>query len=132
MSMIKKIIQFWRASFLATTALAKPPAKSTLTSSKSLSAPCAVSGDLLHWEIDYCLGKLETDDFTGNHTAVGKCMANLNQSKAYPKDECSKKTYLKTEHCKSLMKYQKKLKIENCLKSDEFNSRTVQNGGVDN
>ena len=99
---------------------------------KAVAAPsCAVSGELRHWEIDHCLLKLETDDFTGNHAAVEKCMKELSASKDYPKDDCARKIFLKTEYCNFRIKYQKDLNLKQCIKSDKYNSPTVVNGGAD-
>lgn len=87
--------------------------------------PCPAPGDAIHWAVDYCMLKMETDD----EIAVSDCIEQQRISRS--RDACATKMKLKRRMCD--------LRIRNytlagtraaCVKDPSFRGRTVERGGV--
>src|SRR4051812_34228605 len=86
---------------------------------------CAIPGERIHWLVDWCMLKMETDD----EIAVSACIEK--EHKAPGRDGCQSKRQFKRRMCE--------LRIERgtlqgtvaaCVGDPAFKGRTVEKGGV--
>lgn len=87
--------------------------------------PCPVRGEAIHWAVDYCMLKLETDD----EIAVSDCIEE--QRRAVPGTGCAAKSQLKRRMCELYVSSDpKRGTAARCVKDPAFMGRTVRLGGV--
>lgn len=97
-----------------------------LLSSQVYAAPCAVPGELVHWQADYCMNRSETDDFVA--PAVQRCMSR--EGKRQFADACVAKTEYKRKLCSMAVANGLETSQGACMKDRGFSGPTVRNGGV--
>lgn len=89
-------------------------------------APCAVPGELVHWQADYCMNRSETDDFAA--PSVQRCM-NKEEKRSLP-DVCAAKTDYKQKLCAQAVANGFQRSMAACMKDRKFTGPTVRDGGV--
>lgn len=88
---------------------------------------CSVPGVAVHWQADYCLYKVGTDDFF--HEDVQLCMEK--EEKKPKKSSCAAKIEYKDKICRKMADFDPyNGSVEKCVRDPEFYGPTVRNGGV--
>jgi hypothetical protein len=98
-----------------------------VTTSSAAETRCAIPGELIHWQADFCLYKNGTDDF--HQASVQECLGQ--EVKKRQKDACAAKTYYKKAICTTVGRYPPyngSPKV--CFEDSSFSGPTVRNGGV--
>jgi hypothetical protein len=86
---------------------------------------CPVPGELIHWQADYCMFKIGTDDVI----AAGPCLERELQVR--PRSSCSGKFRYKRALCELVVGAgQRKGSIDSCVRDPLFMGPTVRNGGA--
>ena len=85
---------------------------------------CKIPGESIHWIVDYCMYKSETDDFLND--SVQAC---FNSQKSNGLSECEIKEKYKEKIC-NLLKSDSNKSFEKCMKDENFSGPTVRNGGI--
>lgn len=86
---------------------------------------CAVAGEAIQWQADFCLFESETDDII----AAQPCMDR--ESLAHSDDACDKKQRYKLALCRLLIERGVRAgSIEGCVNDPSFSGPTVRNGGA--
>lgn len=86
---------------------------------------CAVGGEAIQWQADFCLFESETDDII----AAQPCMDR--ESLAHSKDGCTKKQHYKLALCKLLVERGVRAgSVEGCVNDPSFSGPTVRSGGA--
>jgi hypothetical protein len=86
---------------------------------------CAIPGDLLHWQADYCMATLETDDII----AAGSCLERETQNRF--RSPCDGKHRYKQEMCKVAIRNGSYAPpMASCINDPLFLGPTVRNGGA--
>lgn len=100
----------------------------TLFASHSLAeAPtaCPAPGEPIHWRVDYCMMKMETDD----EIAVSGCIED--EGKRRFRTACAGNTHFKRRMCELMIRSGSKTgTVADCVKDPAFKGRTVEAGGV--
>jgi hypothetical protein len=87
--------------------------------------PCAAPGESMHWRVDYCMLKMETDD----EIAVSDCIEE--EGKRRFRDACASNTHFKKRMCQRMIRSgTRDGTLAQCMKDPTFQGRTVRNGGV--
>ena len=87
--------------------------------------PCPVAGDPIHWRVDYCMLKMETDD----EIAVSGCIEREGKRR-FP-DGCASNTHFKKRMCEIMIRSGTRAgSLDRCMRDGTFKGRTVENGGV--
>jgi hypothetical protein len=98
-------------AFIAAPALAAPP--------------CPVAGERMHWVVDYCMAKLETDD----EIAASDCIAG--ELEKAPRNACVAKRSYKQRLCELVVSRKNPNgTVAACVADPRFAGSTVRNGGV--
>jgi hypothetical protein len=88
---------------------------------------CGVPGEAVHWQADYCMYKVGTNDFF--HDDVQICMEK--EEKKPRKSLCAAKIEYKDKICRKIADLEPyNGSIEKCFRDTEFSGPTVRNGGV--
>lgn len=105
--------------------LAAAIALGACASPSSSPSPCAVPGELLHWQADYCLFEAETDDII----AAGPCLER--ESGKRFRNACNGKRHYKRAMCEqSVAAGYRPGSVDSCVEDPLFMGRTVRNGGA--
>ena len=100
----------------------------TLISTNSMAASagkCPIPGEALHWQADYCLYKVGTDDII----AAGPCLER--ESKINFRSSCNEKFYYKRAICELVIKSGSRSgTASSCVQDPTFVGPTVRNGGA--
>ena len=95
------------------------------TSLATAQAPCLANGEPIHWVVDYCMLKMETDD----EIAVSQCIEE--ERKAQFPSACASNMHFKKRMCERMIRNGARAgTVEQCLKDPTFRGRTVERGGV--
>lgn len=87
--------------------------------------PCPVQGDRIHWVVDYCMMKMETDD----EIAVSDCI-EAERAKRF-RSACASNTHYKQRMCEQMVRQElRKGTVAQCVRDPAFKGRTVERGGV--
>jgi len=89
-------------------------------------APCAIPGELMHWQADYCMSRSETDDFEA--PSVQRCLSKEQQRKQ--PDSCAAKADYKQKLCAQAVANGFQPSTAACMKNRQFSGPTVRNGDV--
>ena len=97
-----------------------------LISAPALAAsPCPVPGERMHWIVDYCMAKLETDD----EIAASDCIAG--ELDKAPRNACAAKRRYKQRLCELVVSRKtREGTVAACVSDPRFAGSTVRNGGV--
>ncbi|KRB98280.1 hypothetical protein ASE26_25560 [Duganella sp. Root198D2] len=88
---------------------------------------CLVAGEAVHWQADYCMYKVGTDDFF--HEDVQACMGKEEQKPQ--KSSCAAKIGYKKKICGKVADAERyNGSAEKCFQDADFSGPTVRNGGV--
>jgi hypothetical protein len=88
-------------------------------------ASCAISGEAVQWQADYCLFAAGTDDLV----AAQPCM-DLEAKVNFPND-CTEKQYYKKHLCTlAIDSGSRPGPVEQCMQDTQFYGPTVRNGGA--
>jgi hypothetical protein len=88
-------------------------------------AACQAPGEPIHWRVDYCMLKMETDD----EIAVSGCMEE--EGKRRFANGCAGNLHFKRRMCELVIRYGTRTgTADQCVKDPEFKGRTVRMGGV--
>lgn len=88
---------------------------------------CLVAGEAIHWQADYCMYKIGTDDFF--HEGVQECMQK--KGKKLQKSSCAAKVDYKKKICEMVADAKPyNGSVGKCFQDSEFAGPTVRNGGV--
>lgn len=88
---------------------------------------CSVPGEAVHWQADYCLYKVGTDDFF--HEEVQMCMEK--EEMKPKKSSCATKIEYKDKICRKIADLEPyNGSVEKCFRDAGFSGATVRNGGV--
>lgn len=91
----------------------------------SAAAACLAPGEPVHWRVDYCMLKMETDD----EIAVSGCLEHEGRRR-FP-DACASNTHFKKRMCRLMLRNGTRSgTLDRCLKDRTFQGRTVRNRGV--
>jgi len=96
-------------------------------SSTSAAEPttCPIPGDLLHWQADYCMAEIGTDDVI----AAGPCLER--EAKIRFRSTCNGKFRYKGAMCKLAIRAGSYTgSVESCIKDPLFVGPTVRNDGA--
>src|SRR5688572_30639104 len=86
---------------------------------------CIAPGEPVHWRVDYCMLKMETDD----EIAVSGCIEEEGKRR-FP-NVCASNTHFKKRMCELIIQDGTKAgTLDACMKDPTFKGRTVRNGGV--
>ena len=86
---------------------------------------CPAPGEPMHWRVDYCMLKMETDD----EIAVSDCIEA--QGKRRFRDACASNTHFKRRMCQRMIgQGTRDGTLAQCLADPAFQGRTVRHGGV--
>jgi hypothetical protein len=87
--------------------------------------PCLAPGHPLHWRVDYCMLKMETDD----EIAVSQCIKD--ESKRRFRNSCASNAHFKKRMCERMIRNGTRAgSVDRCMKDPAFMGRTVRNRGV--
>jgi hypothetical protein len=87
--------------------------------------PCLAPGEPIHWRVDYCMLKMETDD----EIAVTGCIEK--EGKRRFRNSCASNTHFKKRMCELMIQNGTKAgTLDACMKDPTFKGRTVRNRGV--
>jgi hypothetical protein len=87
--------------------------------------PCIAAGEPLHWQVDYCMLKMETDD----EIAVSGCIEQEGKRR-FP-SSCASNTHFKKQMCEMMIRQGTRAgSLEHCVTDPSFRGRTVERGGV--
>jgi hypothetical protein len=88
---------------------------------------CSIPGELIHWKVDFCMYKAETDDFF--NPFVQKCFDR--EEKKVHKSECSAKAEYKRAICRIVATFPPyNGSSKKCFEDKSFSGPTVREGGV--
>ena len=88
---------------------------------------CAVPGELIHWQADFCMSKEQTDDF--EQAGVQRCLRR--EMKKEQKNACAAKTRYKKAMCSMAAQHPPyNGSSRKCFEDPSFSGPTVRNGGV--
>jgi len=88
---------------------------------------CAAVGQPVHWVVDYCMLKMQTDD----EIAVSGCIEK--ERKKSFRSSCARKLHFKKGMCEAMIRYGTKTgTVTQCMKDPTFKGRVVEAGGVGN
>ncbi len=97
------------------------------TSAHASEKKCAIGGEAIHWQADYCMYKASTDDFLNED--VQACMDA--EYKTQPTSACAAKTRYKKLICKMVAETEPyNGSAAKCFRDKDFSGPTVRNGGV--
>jgi hypothetical protein len=97
----------------------------TAVSLAKAATPCLAPGEAVHWRVDYCMLKMETDD----EIAVSGCIEEEGKQR-FP-NSCASNTHFKKRMCElMILNGTKAGTLDACVKDPTFKGRTVRNGGV--
>lgn len=97
----------------------------TWTSSASAENRCIAAGEPVHWIVDYCMLKMETDD----EIAVSGCIEK--ERKRRFANACASNTHFKKRMCERMIRNETRAGTAmQCVKDPSFKGRTVKAGGV--
>jgi hypothetical protein len=97
----------------------------TAASLAKAATPCLAPGERIHWRVDYCMLKMETDD----EIAVSGCIEEEGKRR-FP-NSCASNTHFKKQMCELMIQNGTKAgPLDACMKDPAFKGRTVRNGGV--
>ena len=85
---------------------------------------CALPGDLEHWQADYCMSLIGTDDVIAAQPCLEKEWKKVFQS------TCAGKIHYKRLMCERSVKLNKTGSVKECVKDGAFQGPTVRNGGA--
>jgi hypothetical protein len=86
---------------------------------------CAVPGQLAHWQADWCMARLETDD----EIAIADCLEGERQRR-FP-DDCAGKRHYRDAMCRRMVAAGRYPGSErDCTTDPEAVGATVRNGGA--
>lgn len=86
---------------------------------------CPIPGDLLHWQADYCMAEIGTDDII----AATPCLERESQIRF--RSACNGKLHYKQAMCKlSVGAGSYSGSLDSCVKDPLFIGPTVRNGGA--
>lgn len=95
------------------------------TAAAAAAGPCPVPGEPLHWIVDYCMLKLETDD----EIAASACIEE--ESRRRFRSACAGKTHYKRRMCGAMVRGGTRSgTVDQCVRDPSFRGRTVDRGGV--
>jgi hypothetical protein len=101
------------AIFASGCALASPP------------ATCPIPGELQHWQADYCMAKIGTDDII----AAGPCLERESQFRF--RSACNGKLHYKQAMCElSVRAGSYSGSVDRCVKDPLYIGLTVRNDGA--
>ena len=87
---------------------------------------CSIAGESVHWQADYCMYKVGTDDFF--HADVQACMEK--EEKKPRKSSCAAKIDYKEKICRKVADAEPyNGAVEKCFLDAEFSGPTVRNEG---
>lgn len=87
--------------------------------------PCPVPGEPMHWRVDYCMLKMETDD----EIAVSGCIEE--EGKRRFVNSCASNMHFKRRMCELMIRSGTRAgTVQRCIGDPAFRGRTVRNGGV--
>lgn len=87
--------------------------------------PCLAPGEAVHWRVDYCMLKLETDD----EIAVSGCIEEEGRQR-FP-SSCASNAHFKKQMCELMIENGTRAgTLDRCLEDQTFMGPTVRNGGV--
>jgi hypothetical protein len=97
----------------------------TAASLANAETQCLAAGEPIHWRVDYCMLKMETDD----EIAVSGCIEEEGQRR-FP-NPCASNTHFKKRMCERMIQNGTKTgTLDGCMKDRTFKGSTVRNGGV--
>ena len=100
----------------------------TLVSAGAHASPpmaCAIPGEILHWQADYCMAEVGTDDII----AAGACLER--EAKARFASDCSAKSHYKRGMCERAVDAEAYAgTVDACVRDAGFVGSTVRNGGA--
>ena len=86
---------------------------------------CVAAGEPVHWVVDYCMLKMETDD----EIAVSGCIEK--ERKRRFANACASNTHFKKRMCERMIRNGTRAGTAmRCVKDPSFKGRTVKAGGV--
>jgi hypothetical protein len=86
---------------------------------------CLAAGEPIHWVVDYCMLKMETDD----EIAVSGCIEE-ERKKSFP-SRCASNLHFKKAMCEAMIRQGTRTgTVELCVKDPAFKGRVVERGGV--
>jgi hypothetical protein len=95
------------------------------SASASPPATCPIPGDLQHWQADYCMAQIGTDDII----AAGTCLERESQIRF--RSPCNGKFHYKQAMCKlSVHAGSYSGSVDKCVEDPLFIGPTVRNGGA--
>jgi hypothetical protein len=98
---------------------------SVLAASAGTPNSCVAPGKRIHWVVDYCMLKMETDD----EIAVSGCIEK--EARRRVRNACASNTYFKRRMCETMIRNGSRAgTVAQCLKDRSFKGRTVEAGGV--
>ena len=104
------------------------PAAVTPSVPRDVSAPaddCPIPGEMAHWQADYCMAQVGTDDII----AAGPCLER--ESAVRFRSACSAKQHYKAGLCEQVIANgARRGSVEACVADPEFAGRTVRDGGA--
>lgn len=107
------------AAGLLAWALAASPAAAVAT------GRCPVPGEPIHWIVDYCMLRLETDD----EIAASSCIEQ--EGKRRWRSACASNTHFKKRMCEVMVRSGTRSgTVDQCVRDPSFKGRTVERGGV--
>ena len=110
---MKQFAAIFLVTFVSASAMAETPVQ------------CSIPGDALHWQADYCLYVVGTDDII----AAGPCLER--ESKILFRSRCNEKFHYKRAICELIIKSGGRSgTIDNCVQDPTFVGPTVRNGGA--
>ena len=88
-------------------------------------AACELPGEAIHWVMDYCMARLQTDD----EIAASDCI-NKEWSRRRASDACVTKRWAKTAMCRLARQRGHVSDVAGCIADPSFVGSTVRGGGV--
>ena len=86
---------------------------------------CAVSGEPVQWQADYCLFTTGTDDLIAAQPCIDR------EAKLRFPDACAEKQHYKQTLCKLVIDAGSRPgSFEQCMQDTQFSGPTVRNGGA--
>ena len=93
--------------------------------STSTAASCAIPGEAVQWQADYCLFATGTDDLI----AAQPCMDR--EAKVHFLNACAERQHYKQSLCKLVVEAGSRPgSVEQCMQDIQFSGPTVRNGGA--
>ncbi|MCL2021072.1 MAG: hypothetical protein FWG81_02975 [Betaproteobacteria bacterium] len=109
------------ARFIAITALMLALGSPTLAQTGD---SCPVPGEMEHWQADYCMGQVGTDDIIAAQPCLEKEWKRIFRS------ACTAKLHYKRRMCEQSIRRSGAGSVEECVKDPLFQGFAVRNGGV--